>query len=126
MENGLFAAPTRDILIWLAVTLALGAPGAAAAGRALARGWRSFAVGIVYAAMLAAGADFLCYALFRVSALPIFRVAERVADGEAARAAPLLAAYVATFVILVAFAYSGWRMARARQMRAQYPFLAEP
>ena len=124
-DGGLFSASGQEIAIWLAVTLALGGPAAAASGRALALGWRAFGVAFIYAAMLAAATDFLCYALFQVSTLPIFAAAERIAAGEIFAAAALLAGFAATFAILLAFAYAGWRIARARRMSAQYPFLTE-
>ena len=69
------------------------------------------------------GTDFLCYALFQVSALPISRVARQLASGNIADATFMLIGCLATFVVQMVFTVAGWRMTRARQMRAQYPFL---
>ena len=123
-DIGLFAGARNDVLVWLAVTIALGGPAAIATGRAIARGWRPLARAILSMIPLAAAADFLCYALFQVSVLPIFRLARQVAAGNFIDAAFMLVGCLATFVILTIFATIGWRLTRARQTRAQYPFLA--
>ncbi len=117
-------ATARDALIWLAVVLALGAPAAVATGRALAHGWRPFRHAIVYVALLAAAADFLCYALFGVGALPVFDIGERLAAGAWGAMTRDLEGFAATFVILLVAAALGWRVTRARQMKRQYPFLS--
>ncbi len=122
-DIGLFANLGHDVAIWLAVTLLLGGPAAIAAGRALARSWRPFGKAIVYIALLAAAADFLCYALFNVSALPIYRIVNQAAFGNIADAAIMCIGYVATFATLLPIAFIGWRATRARQMKEQYPFL---
>ncbi len=122
-DIGLFANLKSDILVWLAVTIALGGPAALATGRAIARGWRPLTRAIIFVVPLALATDFLCYALFQVSALPISRVARQLASGNIADATFMLIGCLATFVVQMVFTVAGWRMTRARQMRAQYPFL---
>jgi hypothetical protein len=122
-DIGLFAGARNDVLVWLAVTIALGGPAAIATGRAIARGWRPLGRAVLFMIPLAAAADFLCHALFQVSALPIIRVARQIAAGNIIDAGFMLTGYLATFIILMIFATLGWRATRARQMRAQYPFL---
>ncbi len=122
-DIGLFPRFERDLAVWVGVTLLLGGPAAWASGRALARAWQPFGRGVLYAAMLAAVADFLCYALFQTSVLPMFRIARQAASGNLIDAAVLMSGYAATAIILVAIALVGWRAARRKQMRAQYPFL---
>jgi hypothetical protein len=121
------SGPLQDLLaewpVWLAVTLCLGGPAAYASGRALALHWRSFIPGLAYAALLAAAADFLAYALFGASVIPAWDIAAHLASGDIAGAAGLLVGWVATFAILLGIGFAGWRITRAHQMRRQYPFL---
>ena len=119
----ILTAFSRETFIWLAVTLALGGPAAAAAGRAMALAWRGAGRAVFYAAILAAAAGFLCYALFSVPAIPMAAIATALANGEAARAASLLALWAVTAVLLGLFAYAGWSLTRAAMMRGQYGHL---
>lgn len=111
---------SRETFIWLAVTLALGGPAAAAAGRAMARAWRGAGRAVFYAAILAAASGFLCYALFSVAAIPMTAIAAAIVAGSAARAASLLSLWAAACLLLGLCAYAGWRLTRARMMRDQY------
>ena len=98
-DIGLFPRFERDLAVWFGVTLLLGGPAAWASGRALARAWQPFGRGVLYAAMLAAVADFLCYALFQTSVLPMFRIARQAASGNLFDAAVLMSGYAATAII---------------------------
>jgi hypothetical protein len=122
-DIGLFEGFGHDLAIWLAVTALLGGAAAVASGRALARAWRPFGKAVAYCALLAGASNFLCYALFQVSALPAWRIAENLASGQIADAALMLSVFALTFASLLVFAFIGWRVTRSRQMREQYPFL---
>ena len=122
-DIGLFSNLGHDVATWAAVTFLLGGPAAIAAGRALARGWRGLSRALAHAALLAAAANFLCYALFDVSALPIYAVFAALRDGAILDVATRCSVWAATFVILFAVESVAWRVTRARQMREQYPFL---
>jgi hypothetical protein len=113
---------------FLVATLGLGGLAAFATGRALALAWRPFALCLPAAALLAAVAGFLHYALFAEPVLPLARIASAVqalpADPVAgARAlAGLLGNYAAIFVLLAAIAAGGFLRARARCLRERYGF----
>ena len=121
-----FPAQGGDLLVWIAVTLLLGGPAAWASGRALARAWRPFGRGVLYAVLLAAVADFLCYALFQLSVLPLYRLGAAISAGDVPAVLSTLTGFGATAALLIVIAYVGWTNSRAKLMRAQYPFLGEP
>jgi hypothetical protein len=93
-----------DIVSFISLTLVLGGAAAFVSGRALADRWRAPVTAILAAVPLAGAVRFLHYAL----------------AGE--RSGP--AHFALTFAILAAIALTGFRWARARQTRRQYPWLA--
>ncbi len=117
---------SRDTFTWLAVTVLLGGAAAVATGRALAQAWLGRGRAIVYAAVLAAAAGFLSYALFEVSAIPMQDIASAALERNFPALASLLSVWAATFVILALFAAAGWRITRNRMMSAQYGFRDAP
>ena len=113
---------TSDVLTWLAVTLLLGGAAGAAAGNALAANWQPFGRAVGFGAIIAAGACFLCWALFGVRAIPASDVLLGLRDGRIGDAVSGLAGWAGSFAIVTGFAYA-WRITRERQMQRQYPFL---
>jgi hypothetical protein len=111
------------ILLWLAVTVVAGGLGTWACGRALAHAWRPFRRTLFYVALLAAAVDFLCFVLFQVPVISLRFLADRAAARDVAAVMLGLSGFVATYVILLPFAYAAWRLTRSRQMFRQYPFL---
>lgn len=122
----LLTSPSRETMIWLAVTLILGGAAAIATGRALARGWQGLGLAMFYAAILAAASSFLCYALFHVSAIPMQAIASALVAHDVARIAMLLSVWAVSFVILALFTLAGWLITRRRMMRTQYGFRDAP
>ncbi|MDX2258295.1 MAG: hypothetical protein NW205_05195 [Hyphomicrobiaceae bacterium] len=92
------------LLTFLLLTVTLGGAAAWATGRALARTWRPVWQLVVYMGLLTLAVRFLHYGLYREPFLPP-------------------AAVAIDFLVLVGFAALGFRVARARQMIAQYPWL---
>ena len=90
--------------VFLLVTVFLGGGGAYLTGRAVAQTWRSFGELVVYVVLLAAAARFIHFALFGGTLLS-------------------LEFYFVDFVVLMAFAAFGYRLARVRQMIGQYSWL---
>lgn len=95
-----------DIWPFLGLTVVLFGGGAFMMGQALAVTWRPLWHAVAYGFLLAAGARFLSYALFGARLLSI-------------------GGYIASVVILVAIALLAYRLARARSMVTQYPWLYE-
>ena len=93
-----------NIWTFLVLTLVLGGAGAFVTGRAMAQTWRERWKAAAYMIPLSGAVRFLHYALFDE-------------PSDLAHALP-------TFVLLTAFALTGFAHARSRQMRAQYPWLA--
>ena len=116
----------RDTWVWLCVTLVLGGPAAFAAGRAVARAWKSRMLAVFYASLLAAATCFLCYSLFQTVAISLAALARDVAARNAEAVAFDLAVWGSSFVVLAVFALAGWSLARARLMREQYGFPPAP
>ena len=114
---------TSDVLTWLAVTLLLGGAAGAAAGNALAANWQPFGRAVGFGAIIAAGACFLCWALFGVRAIPASDVLLGLRDGRIGDGVSGLAGWAGSFAIVTGFAYAAWRITRERQMQRQYPFL---
>ncbi|MDO9381946.1 MAG: hypothetical protein Q7T86_03695 [Hyphomicrobiaceae bacterium] len=90
--------------VFLLVTLVLGGAAAIAAGRAVANGWGDVRFVLLYAALLGLAVRFIQYALFQQPLLS-------------------LPAYAIDTAILLALAFMGYRLQRARQMARQYPWL---
>ncbi len=89
--------------VFLLVTLVLGGLSAWATGRAIALTWRPYLQLVGYTFLLACAVRFLQYALFEQ---------------------PLLSssAFAIDFIILLLLSFVGYRMTRAGQMTAQYPW----
>ena len=92
---------------WIFVTLVLGGGGAWMTGRAIALTWRPTFQLVVYGLLLAAAVRFIGFALFGGALLN-------------------LVGFVIDAAILVAVAVVAYKVVRARQMVAQYPWLYEP
>lgn len=89
---------------FLLVTAFLGGGGAFLTGRALAETWRPFIQLVGYILLLTAAARFIHFALFNGTLLS-------------------LQFYFVDFVVMMALAASGYRLARVRQMIGQYSWL---
>ncbi len=125
MSDGLAGSFELEVIIWLAFVLGLGGAGAVATGRALAGAWQPLALLVPYALLLAAVTGFLCWALFGLPVIPAARIVARIAEGDWEEAALGLSGLVMTFALLWPLGAFGFMFTRARQMRSQYPFLAE-
>ena len=113
------------VAIWLAVTLLLGGAAAAATGRALALAWRPLGNLFGYMLPLSAFTSFLCWALFNVPVIPAGRIIARAAKGDWAQALTGFGLLGVSFALLLAIGAAAFAATRARQMRRQYPFLAD-
>ena len=122
MERGF----TGDIMIWLEVTLFLGGAGAFATGRALAESWQPAWRLPFYMGLLAAVADFLCWALFGVPVIGLSRILSHAVAGDVAGVLEALEGFGATLAILLEISGLAYVSTRRRQMRRQYPFLFVP
>ena len=118
----------ETLLVFVFVTFVLGGAAALAAGRAVARGWHTFARVPLYMLPLTGAVGFLHYALFGVSAIPAGAVADAIVQMFDSPGAGLVALARALsvaaliFVILCGFGYTAWRATRAGQMARQYGF----
>ncbi|MDE2579285.1 MAG: hypothetical protein KGL46_10795 [Hyphomicrobiales bacterium] len=92
-----------NLWTFVGLTLVLGGAGAFVTGRAMAQTWRSAALALAAMAPLTLAVRFLHYALFQE-------------PSDAAR-------FALCFALLTGFALAGYRLARAAQMRRQYPWL---
>jgi hypothetical protein len=94
-----------EVSIWefLFVTVILAGGAAYLTGRAVARTWESDARLAVYMVLLAAATRFIHFALFHGTLLS-------------------LQYYIVDFLVIVAIAFVGKRVTRARQMASQYGF----
>ena len=116
--------------VWLAASvvldLLLGGAAAASVGRALARGWRSFALAPVYMTLLAAAVGFLHYAIFNLSPIPLYDMGEAISslpDAPAqsvARLAKDCVFWAALTCLLTLFALLAYRLTRRAQMTQRY------
>lgn len=89
---------------FLLVTVALAGGAAYLTGRAGAREWQTDLTLVIYMVLLAGATRFIHFALFQGTLLSIYY-------------------YAVDLVILLAFAFLGKRITRARQMGTQYSFL---
>ena len=92
--------------VFLLLTIILGGGAAFMAGRALARGWSSIGLLLVYMVPFIAGIRFLHFALFQGTLTSLHYL---ITDG----------------ILLVAAALLGYRLTRVGQMVSQYPWLYE-
>jgi hypothetical protein len=120
---------------WLAAGLlldvAMAGAAAASAGRALARGWRSFALAPLYMVLLAAAIGFLHYAIFGLSPIPIGDLWDSlIALGDSPLASLAQIArdgvgWAALTALFTLYAFIGYRMTRLGQMADRYDWLFE-
>jgi hypothetical protein len=95
-----------SIGVFLLLSVVLGGGAAFMAGRSLAKDWRSLTSLMVFMLPLGAGVRFLHFALFQH---PLFSLTH----------------FISTTLILMVFAFFGYRMKRVNQMTTQYPWLYE-
>jgi hypothetical protein len=95
-----------SIGVFLLLSVILGGGAAFMAGRSLAKDWRSLTSLMVFMLPLGAGVRFLHFALFQH---PLFSLTH----------------FISTTLILMGFAFFGYRMKRVNQMTTQYPWLYE-
>ena len=109
--------------VFLLVTVVLGGGAAYLTGRAVALTWRAFAQLGVYVLLLSVAVRFIHFALFGGT---FFQV-HHEADGTVSFAALLTALHYWFFdmIVLLAFAWLGFRATRARQMVGQYSWIYE-
>lgn len=100
----LFEGGGRALLIFLGLSVGLGGAAAFATGRALAKHWRPFWYAVPSMVPLAASVRFLHYALFE-EALLSWRD------------------FAADYVVVLGFAWLGFKLARKNQMNRQYGWL---
>ena len=101
-----FVVEDSGILVFLILTVILGGGAAFLAGRSLARGWKSQVMLFVYMLIFTAGIRFLHFALFQ-------------------DALSSLEHYISTGIVIMLFAFLGYRMTLAKQMTEKYPWLYE-
>lgn len=104
MQGILYEEPSA--WLFLLVTIVMGGWLAWMTGRAIALTWRPLHQLVLYGLVLGLVVRFIHYALFHATLLTLHY-------------------YVVDTVILMAFAYAGWRYNRARQMTTQYHWLFE-
>jgi hypothetical protein len=127
--------PAPDRVLWIVafalLGLILGGAAAVSTGRALALGWRSFAIAPFYMVVLSAAVGFLHYALFGLSAIPLYDIGAALwsfgADPSMAiaRLAADCAYWAALAVLLTGFAFLGFRVTRTAQMAHRYGWIFE-
>ena len=96
----------QNTWIFVILTCILGGGAAFAAGRALALGWRPYALLFVYMLIFTCGIRFLHFALFQNELLS-------------------LKYYISHGLVIELLALLGFRMTMARQMVEKYPFAYE-
>lgn len=97
----------ESIWVFLGISVVLFGGAAFMMGQALAITWRPAAQILPYGILLALGCRFLTYALFGANLLSFLGL-------------------VASAVVILAAALTAYRLARARAMVTQYPWLYEP
>lgn len=100
-QNSLLWEVTAWEFIFVTVFLAGGA--AYLTGRAVARSWQGATTLVVYMLLLTAATRFIHFALFSGSLLSLYY-------------------YAVDFIVIIAIAFLGKRITRARQMATQYSF----
>jgi branched-chain amino acid transport system ATP-binding protein len=96
----------ESILVFIGLTVILFGAAAFMMGQAIAETWRPAWHNVAYGLLLAVACRFLTFALF---------------------GAPLLSftGFLASAIAILALALLAWRLARARRMVAQYPWIYE-
>jgi len=96
----------QNIWIFFILTVIMGGGAAFMAGCNVARGWKSPALLFVYMLIFGAGLRFLHFALFQ----------EKLTS---------LQYYISQTLVIMAFAFLGFRMTQAKLMTEKYPWLYE-
>ena len=104
MQGIIYEEPT--IWLFLLVTVVMGGWAAWMAGRAVAITWRPPLQLVFYTLILGLVIRFIHFALFEATLLTLHY-------------------YIVDTLVLLAFAFAGWRYNRARQMTTQYRWLYE-
>lgn len=104
MQGILYEEPT--IWLFLLVTVVMGGWLAWMTGRAMALTWKPTYQLVLYVLVLGLVVRFIHFALFEATLLTLHY-------------------YVVDTIILMAFAFAGWRYHRAKQMTTQYRWLFE-
>lgn len=104
MQGILYEEPT--IWLFLLVTVVMGGWGAWMTGRAIAITWRSLVQLVLYVLILGMVTRFIHFALFQATLLTLHF-------------------YIVDTLVLMGFAFAGWRYYRTRQMTTQYRWLYE-
>jgi biotin transporter BioY len=112
---GLFVE--KSYTAFFIVTVLLGGGAAFMTGRALARGWKSFARLVFYICLLGAAVRFLHWGLFLDATFESWR--------DAQGSLLSLHYYLADTAVLIAAAALGYRLQRAEQMTTQYGWIYE-
>ncbi len=97
----LWPATPSGPYVFVGVTLILGGLGAVSIGRAMATGWNPIFKVLAYCALLAAGVQFLHYALYQERLLTLHY-------------------YLVNFAALAVIGVIAWRLQRVRQMTERY------
>jgi len=92
--------------VFVGVTVILFGGAAFLMGQAIGETWRPWWQNLPYGILLTAGCRFLTYALFGANLLSV-------------------SGYLTSLAVLLALALLAWRLARARKMVSQYPWLYE-
>ncbi|MDX2290196.1 MAG: hypothetical protein NW217_15425 [Hyphomicrobiaceae bacterium] len=106
MMDWIYPSSGNGLIVFLIATVTLGGAAARAAGRAMALTWRPLWQLAGAVALMTLVVRFFHYALFHE---PFLTIGNLTVD----------------FVVLMGFGLLGYRMARARQMVEQYPWLYE-
>lgn len=112
---GLFVE--KSYTAFFIVTVLLGGGAAFMTGRALARGWKSFARLVFYICLLGAAVRFLHWGLFLDATFESWR--------DAQGSLLSLHYYLTDTAVLIAAAALGYRLQRAQQMTTQYGWIYE-
>lgn len=112
---GLFVE--KSYTAFFIVTVILGGGAAFMTGRALARGWKSFARLIFYICLLGLAVRFMHWGLFLDATYASWR------DAQGSLLSPHY--YLADTAVLIAAAALGYRLQRAEQMTTQYGWIYE-
>lgn len=94
-------ATPYGLYVFLGLTLILGGLGAVSIGRAMAASWNPITKVLFYCALLAAGVQFLHYALYQEQLLTLHY-------------------YLVNFAALAIIGVMAWRLQRVRQMTERY------
>ncbi len=106
MPVSIYPSGPHGLWVFVLLTVAIGGAAAWVTGKAVAQTWRPLWQLFLFCALLTGGVRFLHYALFAEPLVPVGAVA-------------------VDFAVLLAAGLLSYRLARARQMVHQYPWLFE-